>query len=57
MLASYAISRTLTPITIGLLLKNGRPGANRGQPAAPSLDCMAGSSVVSNACGMDMWRF
>ena len=30
MLASYAISRTLTPITIGLLLKNGRPGSQSG---------------------------
>jgi multidrug efflux pump subunit AcrB len=30
MLASYAISRTLTPITIGLLLKNGKPGSQSG---------------------------
>src|SRR3984957_531735 len=30
MLASYAFSRTLTPITIGLLLKNERHGAEAG---------------------------
>jgi multidrug efflux pump subunit AcrB len=30
MLASYAFSRTLTPITIGLLLKNEKHGAERG---------------------------
>ncbi|MFZ0842224.1 MAG: efflux RND transporter permease subunit, partial [Xanthobacteraceae bacterium] len=31
MLASYGLSRTLTPITIGLLLKNERHGAEAGQ--------------------------
>ncbi len=30
MLASYALSRTLTPITIGLLLKSEHRGASRG---------------------------
>jgi multidrug efflux pump subunit AcrB len=33
MLASYGLSRTLTPITIGLLLKNERHGAEDGTPA------------------------
>src|SRR6266404_4110937 len=32
MLASYLLSRTLTPITIGLLLKNERHGTNDGTP-------------------------
>src|ERR1700726_2681268 len=32
MLASYGFSRTLTPITIGLLLKNERHGAEAGTP-------------------------
>jgi len=33
MLASYGLSRTLTPITIGLLLKSERHGADHGTPA------------------------
>jgi multidrug efflux pump subunit AcrB len=33
MLASYGLSRTLTPITIGLLLKGERRGINDGTPA------------------------
>jgi multidrug efflux pump subunit AcrB len=33
MLASYGLSRTLTPITIGLLLKNERHGTENGTPA------------------------
>jgi multidrug efflux pump subunit AcrB len=32
MLASYGLSRTLTPITIGLLLKNERHGTEEGTP-------------------------
>jgi multidrug efflux pump subunit AcrB len=32
MLASYGLSRTLTPITIGLLLKNERHGTEEGAP-------------------------
>jgi multidrug efflux pump subunit AcrB len=32
MLASYGLSRTLTPITIGLLLRNERHGAADGRP-------------------------
>ncbi|MBT1512817.1 efflux RND transporter permease subunit [Bradyrhizobium sp. SRL28] len=32
MLASYLLSRTLTPITIGLLLKNERHGTDAGTP-------------------------
>ena len=32
MLASYGLSRTLTPITIGLLLKNERHGTDDGAP-------------------------
>jgi multidrug efflux pump subunit AcrB len=32
MLASYGLSRTLTPITIGLLLKNERHGTDDGTP-------------------------
>ena len=32
MLASYLLSRTLTPITIGLLLKNERHGTDYGTP-------------------------
>jgi multidrug efflux pump subunit AcrB len=32
MLASYGLSRTLTPITIGLLLKNERHGPDEGTP-------------------------
>ena len=34
MLASYGLSRTLTPITIGLLLKGERHGAADGRPRA-----------------------
>jgi multidrug efflux pump subunit AcrB len=33
MLASYGLSRTLTPITIGLLLRSERHGTNEGAPA------------------------
>ncbi len=33
MLASYGLSRTLTPITIGLLLKSERHGTDDGSPA------------------------
>src|ERR1700731_3659525 len=33
MLASYAFSRTLTPITIGLLLKSEKHGTDHGTPA------------------------
>jgi multidrug efflux pump subunit AcrB len=33
MLASYGLSRTLTPITIGLLLKGERHGTDEGRPA------------------------
>jgi multidrug efflux pump subunit AcrB len=34
MLASYGLSRTLTPITIGLLLKRERHGTDDGSPAS-----------------------
>ena len=35
MLASYGLSRTLTPITIGLLLKGERHHATDGDPGGP----------------------
>ena len=48
MLASYVLSRTLTPITIGLFLKgeHGRRGAAAGLRAVMPL-----SSAASSACG------
>ena len=48
MLASYSFSRTLTPITIGLLLK----GEQHGEEASRRLVCaaLAGSSAASKPC-------
>ena len=49
MLASYGLSRTLTPITIGLLLKNERHGAEAGQGWFARLH--GRFEHVSSACG------
>ena len=52
MLASYGLSRTLTPITIGLLLK----GEHHGEAGAPPRGLFgrfhAASSGISRRCGM-----
>ncbi len=51
MLASYGLSRTLTPITIGLLLKGERHGeAADGKRSAGSAASMPRSSAASSGC-------
>ena len=56
MLASYAFSRTLTPITIGLLLKGERHGARRRNPDGSGA-CSRGSSTASKPCATAMRKF
>ena len=52
MLASYGLSRTLTPITIGLLLKGQAHGASAGNSATDSSPgSTRRSSARSNVCG------
>ena len=53
MLASYGLSRTLTPITIGLLLKSEHHGA-AGTPAMVSARSTPRSSAASSACATAM---
>ena len=55
MLASYGFSRTLTPITIGLLLKSERHGAEAGDGWFARLS--PGSSAVSRACAAAILKF
>ncbi len=50
MLASYALSRTLTPITIGLLLKGEHHGDDPNRPPGFSSACMRASSTASKRC-------
>ena len=50
MLASYGLSRTLTPITIGLLLKGEQHGEPATRSAAGSAASMPPSSAASSAC-------
>jgi multidrug efflux pump subunit AcrB len=50
MLASYGLSRSLTPITIGLLLKNERHGPAEGTPRGLSPVFMRRSSAASSRC-------
>ena len=55
MLASYGLSRTLTPITIGLLLKSERritPATARRGPVLA--DIAPHSSAASSACATDI---
>ena len=50
MLASYALSRTLTPITIGLLLKGERRHGEGGSPSGMFGRAWRCSTADSNAC-------
>ena len=50
MLASYALSRTLTPITIGLLLKGEHHGPAGGKREHGSRASTRRSSAASSAC-------
>ncbi len=50
MLASYGLSRTLTPITIGLLLKGERHGTADGARAGLFARIQLPSSAASSAC-------
>ena len=50
MLSSYVLSRTLTPITIGLLLRNERHAPPRAGSRMSSRACTRRSSVASSAC-------
>ena len=57
MLASYALSRTLTPIIIGLLLKGERHGdAGRRADRPVRAESMLASSAASSACVKAMSR-
>ena len=55
MLASYGLSRTLTPITIGLLLKGERHGTRRRRPVGLVLARFRrASSAASSGCAKAM---
>ena len=53
MLASYGLSRTLTPITIGLLLKSERRHTVRGRREVCSRGSPPHSIAASSGCAMD----
>ena len=53
MLASYGLSRTLTPITIGLLLRSERTPRVRGSLQACSRGFPPHSIAASSGCAMD----
>ena len=54
MLASYGLSRTLTPITIGLLLKGEQHGADRPSARLVRAASTMASSAASSACAQAM---
>ena len=56
MLASYGLSRTLTPITIGLLLKGEHHGARDGSGRLVRALSARASSAASSACATAMSR-